>query len=437
MLCLERVLAHSSSNKLKFLAFPYGDALAHVSRVLMVAEALRARGHEVIFAASGKYTGLIEAAKFQRVEVPTLPWSEIEPVDLAGRTDYYSVDVAATHVSAERTLIQAHLPDAVISDFRPTVSTSADIEGVRHVSLLNAAWSQYYQGELIVPRAFFGGAVFHPLSKFLNRTFLQRPTQYALGRVQSAVIRKGNLAHNSVRRDLKLKPTDDLFQQWQGDLTLLADLPSYAPTKALPDNVKYVGPLVWEPKGMKLPAWWNKMEGSTGPLVYLTMGSTGDHKLIEKLVNLLLSYDLTLVVSTGGANLSLPTHKMLFVANYVPGDEIMKHAQLVICHGGNGTIYQAIRRGVPILGFPMFHDQEIYNMHQVERLGIGMRAYGLGEGRQPPRIMEQIFGIFTHHEAYASRGMKLRSEWEKFTGPELAADEIEKFLGYERFNAKR
>ena len=48
-------------------------------------------------------------------------------------------------------------------------------------------------------------------------------------------------------------------------------------------------------------------------------------------------------------------------------------ADVVVCHAGNGTIYQALSQGKPIVGVPEFHDQE-FNMQRVETFGVGLRA---------------------------------------------------------------
>jgi UDP:flavonoid glycosyltransferase YjiC (YdhE family) len=50
---------------------------------------------------------------------------------------------------------------------------------------------------------------------------------------------------------------------------------------------------------------------------------------------------------------------------------------VVVCHSGNGTVYQALSGGTPIVGVPEFHDQD-FNMQRVEALGLGRRADASG-----------------------------------------------------------
>jgi UDP:flavonoid glycosyltransferase YjiC (YdhE family) len=60
------------------------------------------------------------------------------------------------------------------------------------------------------------------------------------------------------------------------------------------------------------------------------------------------------------------------VDDFLPGIRIMEICHLVICHGGNGTIYQALSKGVPVIGIPTMHDQEI-NMDRIVDLEMGIK----------------------------------------------------------------
>src|SRR5437764_9010950 len=81
-----------------------------------------------------------------------------------------------------------------------------------------------------------------------------------------------------------------------------------------------------------------------------------------------------MLITTGGlADLgSVPSN--VFVEQYAPGKALMNAADAVVSHGGNGTVYQALSCGVPIIGFPSIFDQEI-NMQRVCALGAGLRMW--------------------------------------------------------------
>ena len=55
---------------------------------------------------------------------------------------------------------------------------------------------------------------------------------------------------------------------------------------------------------------------------------------------------------------------------FVPHDEVLAQASLVITHAGLGTVMNALRHGVPMVSAPMGRDQ-FFNAAMVERLGAG------------------------------------------------------------------
>ena len=59
------------------------------------------------------------------------------------------------------------------------------------------------------------------------------------------------------------------------------------------------------------------------------------------------------------------------VERFVPQDDVLPHAQAVLCHGGSGTVLGALAAGVPLVVVPMFADQP-YNAERVAAAGAGL-----------------------------------------------------------------
>lgn len=82
-----------------------------------------------------------------------------------------------------------------------------------------------------------------------------------------------------------------------------------------------------------------------------------------------------MILSIGKAmnsdSLNLPDNVIVY--QYAPQIEILKQADLVITHGGFGTIKESIYYGVPILVFPCSYDQR-GNAARVHYLQIGIRS---------------------------------------------------------------
>jgi MGT family glycosyltransferase len=58
------------------------------------------------------------------------------------------------------------------------------------------------------------------------------------------------------------------------------------------------------------------------------------------------------------------------IARFVPHQQVLPRASIVVTHGGLGTVMAALSQGVPMVCVPMGRDQ-FFNAAMVERLGAG------------------------------------------------------------------
>jgi UDP:flavonoid glycosyltransferase YjiC (YdhE family) len=59
---------------------------------------------------------------------------------------------------------------------------------------------------------------------------------------------------------------------------------------------------------------------------------------------------------------------------YVPAEAVLPHCDWTICHGGQNTIIQSLRHGVPLLVFPGPIFERRFNASKVQEAGAGMMA---------------------------------------------------------------
>jgi UDP:flavonoid glycosyltransferase YjiC (YdhE family) len=125
-----------------------------------------------------------------------------------------------------------------------------------------------------------------------------------------------------------------------------------------------------------LPDWW---PGREGPLVYVTFGSVaGSLPVVRSVFATALAAVADLdarVLVTVGRDVDIaasgPVAANTHVEAWVPQQDVLAHAALVVCHGGSGTTFGALAAGIPLVFVPMFADQRP-NAERVVALGAGV-----------------------------------------------------------------
>jgi MGT family glycosyltransferase len=117
-----------------------------------------------------------------------------------------------------------------------------------------------------------------------------------------------------------------------------------------------------------------------GPLVYLSLGSLGaaDVELMQRLIDSLAPQeDLRVIISLGPQHDQLRVPEHFSGAEYLPQTEVLRHAGVVITHGGNNTVTECAHFGCPMVVLPLFWDQHD-NAQRVQECGLGRRldTYG-------------------------------------------------------------
>jgi MGT family glycosyltransferase len=161
-----------------------------------------------------------------------------------------------------------------------------------------------------------------------------------------------------------------------------------------------------------------------GALIYVSLGSlgSGDLELMRRLVEALGDTPHRYVVSKG------PQHDQYELAPNMVGDEflpqvsVLPHVDLVITHGGNNTVTEALRFGKPMLALPIFWDQHD-NAQRLDETGLGARldTYGFSDESLSGAI-ERLLA----DDALRGRLEEISARLEADPGNERAADLIER-----------
>ncbi|MFN0316484.1 MAG: glycosyltransferase [Burkholderiales bacterium] len=345
---------------MKILAVANAHALAHVSRLLEIAKVLRELGHSIVFAGHGKYLTIAEWDGFETRE---LPYISVEQVVRAVRSqrlwELYRENELIEFIQAERRLYESERPDLVLIDNRPTARTSAEQAGIKTAAVLNVHMSNYRR----IP--FFSVRNIPGLNKLPGAGVADKLENMSECLIYDRLVMGGL---NAIRRKAGLSRLY-AYEHEEGDLTLLADVPEFNPANSIPAHATYVGPLTWH-NTLAPPACLNRLDPKR-PTVYLSLGSEGLEDMVGHL-GLLSKEGIQVVVALGAANLSpnLRVPDGVHLERYVNADALLPHCDLVCCHGGNGTLYQALSHGLPAVVVAT-HAEQHYGGKRMESLGLG------------------------------------------------------------------
>src|SRR5438034_1192573 len=119
-----------------------------------------------------------------------------------------------------------------------------------------------------------------------------------------------------------------------------------------------------------------------GSLIYLSLGSLGsaDVGLMQRLVDILGETGHRVVVSKGPLADQVRLHDNMTGDGFLPQPAILPQVDLVITHGGNNTVTEALHHGKPMVVLPLFWDQ-VDNAQRLDETGFGVRlnAYEASE----------------------------------------------------------
>lgn len=415
----------ATSDKYKILVFPYTHALSHLSRPLSVAKFFQARGADVLFAGGTPKLKFIKEEGFD-----VLPLKEPDP-DLLfnnirrGKLQFIDTKTIYEMIKNELALINHYRPDLLLSDGRFTAPISAQISRVPHAAIVNVSSTEFRA----LPYVPFCKKVNFMKSGDFAASILRRINLYFEMIVFDNAMRVFKNISKSEKLPKRVTATNCLTG---ADLTLLADIPEYFPARNLPDNYFYIGPLTWKSStALPRPNWW-PVDRKDRRLVYITMGTTGEVDFFPIVKKMVLSSRLVAIITTGGQVDGIENVPgRLYVEPYMDGDMVAEACDLVICHGGNGTIYQALSHGKPIIGLPTLPDQS-FNMRRVEALGVGKTISFKKFVKAPDLLLKAIEAVFADYSTYQRNAEKLKSIIKQYDGAKLGAEVILNFLNQRR-----
>lgn len=172
--------------------------------------------------------------------------------------------------------------------------------------------------------------------------------------------------------DRTVDPVSDVFAAVSPQRTLINYPTALGDGYGLPKGIQFIGSSI---RSQELAAaMGRRFVLSYRPRIYASLGSffSGRSDILRKLVAAFRTEPVELVLAAGVTPIAelgaIPDHWT--VAEYLPQPALIRTSDLVITHGGNNTVTEALTAGVPLLVGPLSTDQ-FAAAADIESAGLG------------------------------------------------------------------
>jgi UDP:flavonoid glycosyltransferase YjiC (YdhE family) len=194
-----------------------------------------------------------------------------------------------------------------------------------------------------------------------------------LSRVTTAGLEHGRRELNETRRRLGLGPLARVHGGISPSLALVATFPQLEyPRRVAPSSTHVVGPLLWEPAFGEV-----ELPSGQGPLVLVAPSTSQDpsHRLLRAALEGLADLPVRVLASWNRRPLpeavTVPANARL--VEWVSYARTMPRCDVVVCHGGHGTVARALASGCTVVAVPAAGDMN-ENAARIDWAGVGVRV---------------------------------------------------------------
>ncbi len=323
---------------LRLLVAAFGDP-GHAFPAIALARELALRGHEVLVETWERWREPVEelGLGFTGAQEYTV-YPPPGPDTPDGQT-------AAAAAKALARLMEGFEPDLVVSDILTLAPTlAAEVAGVPHATLIPHVYPVQQPGMPL-----------YSLGLRPPRTALGRLGWRATGPLLGMGLRRGRDELNETRARLGLPPIERFHGGISELLAVVATFPQLEYPREWPAHVRVTGPMFFE-----LPGEEVAIPEGDGPLVVIAPSTSQDPEcgLLRAALDALADEPVRVLATTNRHRperpIEVPANARL--VDWLLYSQAMPAADVVICHGGHGTVARALAAGKPLLICPSVGD---------------------------------------------------------------------------------
>jgi UDP:flavonoid glycosyltransferase YjiC (YdhE family) len=322
----------------------FGDP-GHAFPVIALGSELVARGHDVGIETWQRWREPCEAAGM--VFSPAPEYQRERPL-----TPY---EAAVPAAKVTRQFVRAFEPDVAVSDIlTPAPALAAELEGVPVATVVPHVHPDLPPG---LPPFSIGAR--RPRTRVGAALWRRTDRAVAMG------LEQGRREFNDCRAKLGLRPLPWVHTGLSRSLTMVATLPQLEYPREWPSWLRVVGPLMWEPGGPLV-----EPPPGDGPVVLVAPSTSQDpsRSLLRAALDGLADEPVRMIAISDSAE--APANAV--VAPWMSYARTMPRCDLVVTHGGHGTLVRALSSGCPVVVVPAGGDMA-ENAARVDWAGLGVR----------------------------------------------------------------
>jgi UDP:flavonoid glycosyltransferase YjiC (YdhE family) len=205
------------------------------------------------------------------------------------------------------------------------------------------------------------------------RTSVGRRLWSLAARVTDAGLERGRVELNETRRRVGLAPLARVHGGISETLAVVATFPQLEYPRRVPLPATHVvGPLLWEP-----PSGAFELPPGDAPIVLIAPSTSQDpeHGLLRAALAGLADLPVRVVAAWNGRPLSPPVDvpPNARLIEWVSYSRTMPHCDVVVCHGGHGTVARALDCGCVVVVVPAAGDMN-ESAARIDWAGLGVRV---------------------------------------------------------------
>ena len=234
----------------------------------------------------------------------------------------------------------------------------------------------------------------------------------------------GREDYNAARAQLGLPPRAGLHPGLSRSLTLIGTLPRLEYPRPWPASMRVVGPLLWEPPGRPVAP-----PDGDGPVVLVAPSTAhdADGALLRAALDGLADEPVRVIATWNGRRppwldgYRVPANAVL--VDWLSYAGTMPRCDVVVCHGGHGTLARALVSGCAVVVTPVAGDM-FENAARADWAGVGVRL--------PRRLLAPATLRLAVRRALADPSLRARAraiaDWAgRHDGAAVAALEVERW----------